>query len=498
MPALPVSAPSGKISDTISNKVSDKINDTTTDQILEQIADYASSRPDWSDATLNTAGLCLTDALGCAIASLDDPQCARLLGPWFPEYRFECGVPVPGTDFLLDPVKAAFDIGTTVRWLDFSDTTYVGGHASDNIGAILAAATHASALRERAGRPPLTMRDVFDAMIKAYEIQGRLSAANRFDMPAVGLDHVIYVKVASTAVAAHLLGADRATMLRALSNAWLDGQALNAYRHTPNAGTRKGWAGGDASSRGLWLAQLALRGDMGYPQPLSADTWGFEAVHLGGKPVKLDAELGSFVMDNVIFKLYPCQRNTTTAVESAARLRPWLDGRIYDISKITLYTQDEAMRRVNKTGPLPNRAARDHSLQYVVAIALLRGALNPDDYSDEQAADPRIDWLRERMVVIENPAYTRDHHDMAIRSCANAVQIELANGEVSPLMETSYPVGDPSRRAEATPMLTEKFHTLTRRRWSSGRRTDLLGRLLDNARLARTPVREFMSWVAGG
>lgn len=468
------------------------------EKIIGKIAGYASSRPAWSDATLQTAGMCLTDALGCAIAALEDPQCARLLGPWFPEYALDSGVPVPGTDYLLDPVKAAFDIGTTVRWLDFSDTTYVGGHASDNIGAILSAATHASILRVRAGKPSLTMRDVFDAMIKAYEIQARLSEENRFDHPSVGLDHVIYVKVASTAVAAHLLGADRATMERALSNAWLDGQALNAYRHTPNAGPRKGWAGGDASSRGLWLAQMALRGDAGYPQPLSAETWGFEAVHLQGRPVNLDAELHSFVMDNVIFKLYPCQRNATTAVESAVCLRSWLNGRIYDIRRITVHTQDEAMRRVNKTGPLPNRAARDHSMQYVVAVALLRGALTAADYSDEQAADPRIDWLRERTLVVENADYTRDHHDVAVRSCANAVQIELNNGEISPLIETVYPIGDPSRRAEATPMLTEKFHTLARGRWQANKRTALLERLLDNSGLQGTPVGEFMSWVAGG
>jgi 2-methylcitrate dehydratase len=471
---------------------------TPVDKLLAQIADYASSHREWSQATLNTAGLCLTDAMACAIGSLDDPECARLLGPWFAEYTLDHGVPVPGTDYLLDPVKAAFDIGTTVRWLDFSDTTFAGGHASDNIGAILAAASHASAQRVRNGQPPLRMRDVFDAMIKAYEIQGRLAAANRFDHPSVGLDHVIYVKIASAAVAAHLLGADRDTILRALSNAWLDGQALNAYRHTPNAGTRKGWAGGDATSRGVWLAQLALRGEMGYPQPLSAATWGFEAVHLDGKPVTLDAPLGSFVMDNVIFKLYPCQRNATTAVESAARLRPWLDGRIGDIARITLTTQDEAMRRIDKTGPLPNRAARDHSLQYVVAVALLRGTLTSDDYSDEQAADPRIDWLRERMEVVEDPAYTRDHHDMAVLSCANGIRIELANGETSVLSQTQYPIGDPSRRGEATPMLSEKFHTLTAPRWSEARRSVLLERLLDNDRLAQTPIGEFMSWVAGG
>jgi 2-methylcitrate dehydratase len=468
------------------------------EKVTAQIADYASSRPDWSTATLNTAALCLADALACAISSLNDPQCTRLLGPWFPEYRVDHGVPVPGTDFLLDPVKAAFDIATLVRWLDFSDTTFTGGHASDNIGAILAAASHASARRVQAGLPPLVMRDVFDAMIKAYEIQGRLAAENRFDHPVTGLDHVIGVKIASTAVAAHLLGADHETIVRALSNAWLDGQALNAYRHTPNAGTRKGWAGGDASSRGVWLAQLAIRGDMGYPTPLSAPTWGFESVYLGGKPVTLDVPLASFVMDNVIFKLYPCQRNATTAVEGAIRLRGWLKGRISQIARITLRTQDEAMHRINKLGPLPNRAARDHSLQYVVAVALLRGRLLADDYSDEAAADPRIDWLRDRMTVIEDPGYTRDHHDMAILSCTNSIQIELSDGETSPLMEVHYPIGDASRRSEAVPMLSEKFHALTAPRWTDERRGALLERLLDNPRFANTSVGEFMSWVAGG
>jgi 2-methylcitrate dehydratase len=466
------------------------------DPILEKIADYACARPDWSAATLRTASLCLTDSVGCAAGALDDPQCARLLGPWFPGYGCNEGVPVPGTAHLLEPVKAAFDIGVTVRWLDFSDTTFVGGHPSDNLGAILAAATHASARRLGLGQAPLTLRDVFDAMIKAYEIQGRLAAENAFDHPSIGLDQAIYVKVASTAVAAHLLGADRDAMLRALSNAWLDGHPLNAYRHTPNAGTRKGWAGGDASSRGLWLAQLAMRGDMGYPLPLSAPTWGFEAVHMQGRRVTLQAELGSFVLDNVIFKLHPCQRNASTAVESALRLRPWLAGRVDDIARITLTTQDEAMRRINKTGPLPNAAARDHSLQYIVAVALLRGALESQDYSDEGAADPRIDWLRERMTVLENPAYTRDHHDLSIRSCANGIRIELKNGEVSPLVETFYPLGDPSRRKEVAPMLTEKFNSLARRVWDERQRGELLERLLDTQRLIHTPVGEFMSWVA--
>jgi len=340
------------------------------------------------------------------------------------------------------------------------------------------------------------MGDVVDAMVKAYEIHGTLTAENRFDLPAIGLDHVIGVKIASTAVAARLLGGDHDTVRRAVSNAWLDGQALNAYRHTPNAGTRKSWAAGDACSRGLWLAQLALRGDMGYPFPLSAPIWGFEAVYLDGRPVRLDADLGSYIIDHITFKLYPCQRNATTAVESAIGLRPWLGGRIGAVRKIVIRTQDEAMRRIDKTGPLPNRAARDHCLQYVTAVALLNGALTSDDYSDERAADPRIDWLRSRMEVTEDPLFTREHHDPEIRRCANSIQIVLDTGETSPPVVTQYPIGDPSRRGEAAPLLTEKFHALTRSRWSAQRRASILELMLSPDRLSGIPVREFMSLVA--
>ncbi len=463
------------------------------EDVLEKIAAYACSRPRWPAHTLRTAGLCLADALACALAALDDPECRRLLGPLFPEAGAGGGlVPVPGTASRLEPFKAAFDISATIRWLDFSDTTFTGGHPSDNIGAILGAAAYANAGRLRAGQPPLTLLDVYDAMIKAYEIQGLLSAENRFDHPRNGLDHVIGVKIASTAVAAALLGGDQAVVRNALSNAWLDGQALNAYRHTPNAGSRKGWAGADASSRGRWLAQMARMGERGSPTPLSAPTWGFEAVHLDGRTVRLDRPLQAFVMDHVIFKLYPCQRNATTAVESACRLRPWLDGRLDAISRITLHTQDEAMRRIDKTGPLANRAARDHCLQYVVAIALLKGGLTSDDYSDECAADPRVDALRRRMVVVEDAGYTRDHHDAAVRSCANAIEIELDNGEKSPRVETHFPIGDPTRRLEGEPLLFEKFHRLTRARWSRERRDAVLAQLTDTGRADRIRVDEFM------
>ena len=468
----------------------------TSDTVVDTIARYVSSEPEWGPDTLRTAGLCLADALACALGALVDPECLRLLGPTFNGYDTPDGVSVPGTGMRLDPLKAAFDIGTTVRWLDFSDTTFVGGHPSDNIGGILAAASHASRERVLARLPALTMRSVLDAMIKAYEIQGRLAAENRFDRPQIGLDHVIGVKIASTAASAHLLGGDRDTVRRAVANAWLDGQALNAYRHTPNAGTRKGWAGADASSRGLWLAQMAMRGEMGYPTPLSAPTWGFEAVHNHGQPVKLEANLGSFVLDHVIFKLYPCQRNATTAVESAIGLRSWLDGRIDAIERIVIHTQDEAMRRIDKTGPLVNRAARDHCLQYVTAVALLKGSLTSEDYSDASAQDPRIDWLRDRMVVVEDPQYTRDHHDHAVRSCANAVQIVLRSGETSVLSETHYPIGDPSRRDQATSLLSEKFHHLTRTCWSPERASATLALLLDPARVQDMPVDQFMAVVS--
>lgn len=465
----------------------------SSDQVIDKIAQYASSAPAWDPNTLRSAGMCLADAIACALGALDDPECVRLLGPAFGGYDVPGGVPVPGTAYRLDPLKAAFDISATIRWLDFSDTTFVGSHPSDNIGAILAAAAHAN--RQRSGGRSLTMRDVLDAMIKAYEIQGTLTAENRFDLPAIGLDHVIGVKIASTAVATQLLGGDRDAVRRALSNAWLDGQALNAYRHTPNAGTRKSWAGGDACSRALWLAQMALRGDMGYPLPLSAPTWGFEAVHLGGRPVKLEAALGSYVLDHVIFKLYPCQRNATTAVESAISLRPWLNGRIGSVKSITIHTQDEAMRRIDKTGPLPNRAARDHCLQYVTAIALLDGSLTSEDYSDERAADPRIDMLRARMRVVENPQFTREHHDPDIRRCANSIEIMLDNGETS-CATVHYPIGDPTRRHEAIPLLTEKFHALTRSRWTAERRSAILELLLDPDRLGGAPVEEFLLMTA--
>jgi 2-methylcitrate dehydratase len=467
-----------------------------SEAVIAAIADFVVTPAAWPAPTLDTTRLCLVDALGCAIGAVGDPDCARLLSPLFsPGPGWEM-VPVPGTAWRLDPVTAAFDMGCAIRWLDFSDTSFVGGHPSDNLGAILAAACYGSRARQRQGLPPLTLRDVQDAMIKAYEIQGRLAQANRFDHPAVGLDHVIGVKIASTAVATHLLGGDAQAIRRALSNAFLDGQALNAYRHTPNAGTRKGWAGGDACARAIWLALRTLQGEMGYPQPMSAPVWGFEAVHLGGRPVALAQPLGHGVMDGVIFKLSPCQRNASTALESAAMLRPWLADRLDDIATIRIFTHDEAMRRINKTGPLTTRAARDHSLQYIVAIALMRGAVHSEDYSDESASHPRIDALREKMEIIEDPAYTAGHHDPAIVSCANAVQIVLRSGETSDRIETLYPMGDPTRRAECLPRLIEKFAGLTAKYWSEPQRTQVLAGLSHQSAMVSTNVEDWLDGLA--
>lgn len=465
------------------------------DPLLTTLAGYASSALVLPEATLSTAMLALLDAVGCAAGGLQDPDCRRLLGPLVPGTVVPQGVPVWLTGEVLDPVKAAFDISAMVRWLDFSDTTTSGGHPSDNLGALFAAAHHAGPARAARGLAAYTLRDMAAAMAKAYEIQGLLAVANRFDHPSIGLDHVVGVKLASAAVATQLLGGGVEQVANALSNAFLDGQALNAYRHVPNAGTRKGWAGPDASARGLALALMAVRGEMGYPRPLSAPEWGFEAVHLQGRPLRLEAAPGTGVMDQLIFKLYPAQRNATTAVECALRLHAWLAGRVAQVRQVRVFTQDEAMRRIDKTGPLPNRAARDHSMQYIVASVLLRGRLQAEDYADEAAADPRLDALRARVVVREDAGYTRDHHDPRVLSCANAIEIELDDGTCSPRVEVLYPPGDVQRRAEALPALEKKFDALTQR-LDPAYRDRLRALFSDTGALLAMPVSSFMALLS--
>jgi 2-methylcitrate dehydratase len=458
------------------------------EDVIEAIATYVSDPPRLPRETLDTAALALADAIGCAVGALADADCQRLLGPCVPGTIVPFGARVPGRPEPLDPMKAAFDTTALIRWLDFNDTTLVGGHPSDNLGAILAVADYVS--RSRASLP---MTDVLQAMVLAYEIQGCLAEANRFDRPEIGLDQSIYVRIASTAVAAKLFGADATQLRNAISNAWLDGPSPTTYRFPPNAGTRKGWASADAASRGVFLAWLALRGEMGYGTPLSAPGRGFSDVYLKGEPVRLDRPLGHFFIDNVIFKLFPCQRNGSTAVECALRLHDWMRRQASPIATVDIETHDEAINRICHEGDLPNAAARDHCLQYMVAVALLKGRLISEDYSDAAAADPAIDRLRARIRVTQNCEFSAAHHDLQIASCASGVRITLTDGQQSPFVVIHHPAGDPSRRAEARPLLIGKFHSLTGAVWDQPRRLALLDRILHVDALSMMLVNEFIT-----
>jgi 2-methylcitrate dehydratase len=464
----------------------------TSEQFIAQLVEYVFSKKQFSSSTLKLASYCLMDSIACAIASLNERDCVRQLGPLVAGTVVPNGVPVFGTGDHLDPVKAAFDISAMIRWMDFSDTTFAGGHPSDSIGAILASADYRSRNNLSSGQGPLLMEDIFIAITQAYEIQGMVSVANKFDHPDIGIDHVIGVKIASTLLAVKLLGGTAEIAKAALSNMFMDGGTLNAYRHVPNAGPRKSWAGADAASRGVWLAMAAIKGEPGYFSSLGEPVWGFEKVFLGGHPIKMPEALDSFVLDNVIFKFYPCQRNVTTALECAIQLHPWFLDRINTVRKINIFSQDEAIRRTDKRGPLLTRAARDHCMQYIVSIGLLHGRLTQDDYLDEIANDPRIDFLRNRMTVIESPSYTESHHDLSIRSCANAIQIELLDGTLSDLVEVQFPSGDPSKRDKVEAALLEKFHISTEAQWDRTFRESTSKMLLDLKVLEKTSVPDFM------
>jgi 2-methylcitrate dehydratase len=405
-----------------------------------------------------TARLCLMDALGCAMAALNFPACTRLLGPLSPGTVVPDGARVPGTSYQLDPVAAAFNFGALIRWLDFNDTWLAAewGHPSDNLGGILMAADWFSRRATASGQPPLRVGDVLNGLIQAYEIQGVLALANSFNR--VGLDHVLLVRVATTAVATRLLGGSEAEIINAVSNAWIDGGALRTYRHAPNTGSRKSWAAGDATSRGVFLALLALKGEMGYPSALTAKTWGFEDALFNGQPVSLARPLGSYVMENILFKVsFPAEFHAQTAVEAAFRLHPRVAERLDDIEKIVITTQESAKRIIDKTGPLYNPADRDHSIQYMTAIGLLRGSLTAEDYEDAAAADVRIDQLREKMVCVENPQFSRDYLDPEKRSIANAVQVFFKDGSQTENVVVEYPLGHVRRRSEAVALLDDKF-----------------------------------------
>jgi 2-methylcitrate dehydratase len=473
------------------------------DQVLSDIADYALSYEVNSDLAYTTAHYCLLDTLGCGLEALEYSACTKLLGPTVPGTVVPHGAKVPGTAFQLDPVQAAFNIGAMIRWLDFNDTWLAAewGHPSDNLGGILATADWLSRTTLASGRPALTMRDVLTAMIKAHEIQGCIALENSFNK--VGLDHVVLVKVASTAVVCKLLGLSREQTVNAISLAWVDGQSLRTYRHAPNTGSRKSWAAGDATSRAVRLALMAQAGEMGYPSVLTAKTWGFYDVSFKGRPFSFQRSYSSYVMENVLFKIsYPAEFHAQTAVEAAMNLFRQLAERGLNasaIKSITVRTHEACLRIIDKKGPLANPADRDHCVQYMIAIPLIFGRLTAGDYEDAVAADPvwgpRIDAVRERITCVEEPSFTKDYHDPEKRSIANSLRMELNDGTV--LEETvEYPIGHRRRREEGMPLLIEKFKTNLRRRYEEERQERILAASLDRERLASMPVNEYVDLYA--
>ena len=468
------------------------------DAVLSDIAAYVLADARFTDEARETARLCLMDSLGCALAALDFPACTRLLGPVVPGATLAGGARVPGTPYELDPVQAAFDIGAMIRWLDFNDTFLAAewGHPSDNLGAILAVADYLDRRSEETGGPVVTMGDVLTRMIEAHEIQGVIALENSFNR--VGLDHVLLVRVASTAVAAAMLGGSREQVVNALSNAWIDGGALRTYRHAPNTGSRKSWAAGDAASRAVRLALMALRGEMGYPSALSARGWGYYDVLFKGRPFSFTQPYGSYVMENVLFKIsFPAEFHAQTAVEAALQLHEAVKDRLGDVRRVVVETQEAGVRIIHKTGPLDNPADRDHCLQYMVAIPLIHGRLTARDYEDEAAADPRVDALRERMEVRENPRFTVDYLDPDKRAIANAVQVFFRDGSSTPRVEVPYPVGHPLRRREGTPLLRAKFERHLRARLPEAACESILRTCASREALEPTRVRDFMEpWRA--
>jgi 2-methylcitrate dehydratase len=471
------------------------------DQVLADIANYVISRPIHNALAYETARLCLMDSLGCAMEALTYPACTRLLGPLVPGITVANGARVPGTRFELDPVQAAFNIGAMIRWLDFNDTWLAAewGHPSDNLGGILAAADWLARNAATSGNRSLVMRDVLTAMIKAHEIQGCLALENSFNR--VGLDHVVLVKAASVAVVTQLLGGSRDQVIDALSQAWVDGQALRTYRHAPNTGSRKSWAAGDATSRAVWLALITLKGESGYPSALTAEKWGFYDVLFKGQPFRFQRPVeqwGSYVMENVLFKIsFPAEFHAQTAAECAMQLHPHLKERIHEISKITIRTHEAAIRIIDKKGPLGNPADRDHCMQYIVAVVLIFGRLTAADYEDSIAADPRIDALREKMTCTEDPQFTLAYHDPERRAIPNGIQVEFKDGRKLEEVVVSYPLGHRFRRDEGIPLLEEKFRRNLVLRFQPLRQQAIAALCQDQAKLEETPVDKFIDMFVG-
>ncbi len=464
------------------------------DQVLTDIADYVCEYDIDSEVAFETAHYCLMDTLACGFQALDFPACTKLLGPIVPGATFPGGARVPGTSYELEPVMAAFNIGAMNRWLDFNDTWLAAewGHPSDNLGGILAVADYLSRQRRLSGEAPLKMSDVLTAMIKAHEIQGVLALENSYNR--VGLDHVLLVRVASTAVVTRMLGGDRDQVLNAVSNAWIDGGALRTYRHAPNTGSRKSWAAGDATSRAVRLALIAMTGEMGYPSALSAPTWGYYDVLFKDNEFKFQRPYGSYVMENVLFKIsFPAEFHSQTAVEAGMTLHKQVKDRIDDIARIVIETQEAGVRIIDKTGPLDNPADRDHCIQYMVAVPLIFGRLTAADYEDNIAKDPRIDALRDKMEVTENKQYTKDYFDPELRYIGNSVQVFFNDGSSTDRIEVNFPIGHRARREEGIPVLKQKFVDSVSPKLADGQWAELDALCADREKLANTDVDDFMA-----
>lgn len=464
------------------------------DRLLVDIAEYVCETDIDSKLAFETAHYCLLDTLACGFQALDYPACTRLLGPVVPGATLAGGARVPGTSYELEPVAAAFNIGAMVRWLDFNDTWLAAewGHPSDNLGGILAVADYLSRRNRAEGNAPFIMRDVLTAMIKAHEIQGVLALENSFNR--VGLDHVLLVRVASTAVVTRMLGGEREQVINAISNAWIDGGALRTYRHAPNTGSRKSWAAGDATSRAVRLALIAMSGEMGYPSALSAKTWGFFDVLFGGKPFTFPQGFGSYVMENILFKIsYPAEFHAQTAVEAAMVLHEAVKDRLDDIEKVLIETQEAGVRIIDKTGPLDNPADRDHCIQYMTAVPMIFGRLSAADYEDDIASDPRIDTLRDKMEVTENEGFTKDYFDAEKRYIGNALQVFFKDGSSTERVSIDFPIGHRQRRTEGMPVLIRKFETSISPKLKSGQWKVLNALCADPEKLAATTVDDFMA-----
>ncbi|TCP29007.1 2-methylcitrate dehydratase [Scopulibacillus darangshiensis] len=464
-----------------------------TDILLEKIAEYAVNHEITSDKALETARYVLMDALGCGFLALRYPECTKHLGPIVPGTVVPNGVRVPGTQFELDPVQGAFNIGCMIRWLDYNDTWLAAewGHPSDNIGGILAAADYLSRKQLSEGAKPLTIAQVLEAIVKAHEIQGVLALENSLNRE--GLDHVLFVKVASTAVVTAMLGGTKEEVIDAVSQAWVDNSSLRAYRHAPNTGSRKSWAAGDATSRAVRFALMTLKGEMGYKTALSAPNWGFQDVLFGGKQLKLGRELDSYVIENVLFKIsYPAEFHAQTAAEAAIKLHGKVADRLNDIDKIVITTHESAIRIIDKKGPLHNPADRDHCIQYITAIGLLYGELTADHYEDHAASDERIDFLREKMETVENKQYSDDYLDPDKRSIANSVQVFFKDGSKTEQLAIEYPIGHKRRRTEGLPLLWGKFADNLKTRFPAKQSEQILHLFNDEKALNRTAVNQFV------